>query len=1193
MAIFDSHTVRYLTYYIVLGGGLNGGPGGGLGDAAQVAALNALYPSGYQFAPFNPVGPGGAAVAFNGSWSGTTDAPIAPFVNYVWSPEWTSTNNYPQDVATFTRHSGGAWGIGGTTVTYYWVGRFVFKGPAVPVTAPPPAIANVPKRRWLEGFEVGTIGSWGEIGLGGGVTQGISRDASRHVGGMGLAMRGSIVSPAPESANAKFNPGFQPLTSWERMYLRCRQVDLSQDVAFWEVYGTAGGNVGLQARVVASGTPGHWQIAIYRKQAGIYGFKQTIGDFVIWDGSSFATDGFYRIDWLIKYSTGGSGGQLRGFSNGVLFGTVNFTTVEGGLGFEPAFHRGSGLGNAIGNANNMYLDIDDWLGADVPVIGAVETLTSPDWMHGTKIALLRPTTFGSAHDAAAWPGDVTILVQNGLSAGTTAATNVPIQSSTSGGVLEVNTDDALVIDGDGALGCAAVMIGMYSSSVGGTDGALTIPGQTVVPATIDQQVATSPNEALATVDGTTGFTDRTPLKLRFTKAADANLVKVFGLLAQVELTVARRLEDQRPADLPPVPPAFPAFKGQHNAPYPRSPWAADSLSPPNSPYMVFSGTYAGNNTAQDLTFASPVHWVLIRPLTGNTGGVRWHSAMLGPHLLGAQNMRTDFSDVNQDSTFLPGGGPDVQQWRYRIRLLGGQSQFNQTGVTYHYIAISDPGGRFLMNFAASYKSTEASFVNRLLNATFTPELVFVTPDQWAGTSVGPWLMKGPQNAAADVSHFDPAAKIASALTLAAGALTSQANLHAIGGLYAMAYSCFRRHDGNNAAGEPGVMAILSWTGDGSGSRTIGIAPASGKRPIFAICTGDDALGGYYRDAAHTTNTSSRYDGTSVTTGITGGGIDSISVGALLNVNAVNYNMFVLFGDATPGNGGFGNDGIYAPVEPDAPADGPWGPVPDPAIFNPVAPVVPLVGEPDLDQLTVLSNTATMINGLLGGSPCETYTRKIANLALSRIGISSVINDLVADQTQPAVIARRHILECINATLRGFDWPFATAYETLVVVGGTSDVPVNADWQYSYRAPNKLIKARRLVPRSGAKRGYDERPIEFRITSDTLGTLIYTDEPTTTDTPLVLEFTTRISCPALFGDPMFREAVSWRLAADFAASLARDEKKQKDCLQVWAAMLKSAEVPASNESQQAPEGNASWINARDGGSFDVDDWLRRH
>jgi hypothetical protein len=40
-------------------------------------------------------------------------------------------------------------------------------------------------------------------------------------------------------------------------------------------------------------------------------------------------------------------------------------------------------------------------------------------------------------------------------------------------------------------------------------------------------------------------------------------------------------------------------------------------------------------------------------------------------------------------------------------------------------------------------------------------------------------------------------------------------------------------------------------------------------------------------------------------------------------------------------------------------------------------------------------------------------------------------------------------------LRDYPWPFATRYVTPALVGGTSQVPVNADWQYSYRLPADL------------------------------------------------------------------------------------------------------------------------------------------
>lgn len=1169
MAIFDSHSVRYLTYYIVLD------------DVARVIELQGQFPDGYQFAPYDPALPGGAAIAFNGSWSGTTDAPIAPFTNYVWSPEWTAENAYPQDVATFERHSGGIWGIGGDTVRYYWVGRFVPSATATPTVdgVAPPITASIPKRRWVEGFELGAIGPY-ESGFAGANGMNPSRDASRHVGGLGLAIRGAVISPAVELTLAKYAVGYTSNTSWERMYLRCRQVDLTQDVAFWETFAVESGNVGVQLRIVA-GTTG-WQLAVYKKQAGFYTFKQTIGTFDVWDGSDLSWSGFYKIDLLIKYSAAGSGGSLRVYTNGVLTATINFSTVELGLGSDGYHHRGSGFGNAQAVANTMHLDVDDWMNAQIPMNGAAELLTSPDWLAGTKIALLRPTAYGAAHDAVAWTGDFRRLMQNQLNTSTPAATVI---TSTSGAIMEVATDSDLVVDGDGALGCAALQVSISSTSVGATDGALrptTLPANTgVSPATIDQSVAIAANEVLATVDGTINtFPDWGAIKLKFTKAADVNAVTVSLLMAQVELSGAWREEDYRLAEMGATPPAFPRWKGQHNAPYPRSPWAKDSLSGPESPYIVFSGTYVGNNTAQDLQFKSPIHFFVTRPATGDTGGHWWFSTMHAGHKDSEQSIRAEVVNVDQDDTFLPTSDPDTQQHRYRLRITGTHAQINATGVTYHYIAVSDPGGRFLLNCDANCKSTEVAVPYNLVNPDFLAEWIFIRGETWGGTSAGRPLIKGPGNTAEGVSSYTAAAALATALGVAAGVLTLKANLLAISALWGQRYSLWRRSDGNDDPGEPGVMAITSWTGDGTASRTIALAPASGKRPIFAIATGDQSVGGYMRDAMHTTNTSSRYDGTSVTTGITGGGIDSVSVGALLNVNGTAYSMLVLFGDATAGNGGFGGDGTFAPVQADAPADGPWDAVPDPAIFEPEPETsAPLIDEPDLDEATDLTDITTDVGGLVGGNPCEVYTRHAVNMALSRIGVSTRIENVATDDSEEAVLARSHILEDVNTTLRAFDWPFAKRYADLVLVDGSDDDPVNADWTFSYRAPNAMMKARRIVNQDGSQRGFDPNPPKFETSSDDDGLLIYTNEEATDDDPLVLEYTVRVLCPAFYGDALFRDALAWKFAESLAPVLAKDTKKQDYCRARFENAIARAKVPAAQEQQQAKGGDADWIRDR--------------
>jgi hypothetical protein len=149
----------------------------------------------------------------------------------------------------------------------------------------------------------------------------------------------------------------------------------------------------------------------------------------------------------------------------------------------------------------------------------------------------------------------------------------------------------------------------------------------------------------------------------------------------------------------------------------------------------------------------------------------------------------------------------------------------------------------------------------------------------------------------------------------------------------------------------------------------------------------------------------------------------------------------------------------------------------------------------------------------------------------------------------------------------------------VLVGGTATVPVNGDWQYSYRAPTSMVKARRIVPQSGTGRKFDPDPIPFRVGSDATGPLIYTNAAIATNVPVELEYTTRVTCPASQGDALFRNALCWRHAASLAMPLARDAKKQEFCLAMYHKALIDAEAPSANESEGEPDGDASWIRGR--------------
>ena len=178
-------------------------------------------------------------------------------------------------------------------------------------------------------------------------------------------------------------------------------------------------------------------------------------------------------------------------------------------------------------------------------------------------------------------------------------------------------------------------------------------------------------------------------------------------------------------------------------------------------------------------------------------------------------------------------------------------------------------------------------------------------------------------------------------------------------------------------------------------------------------------------------------------------------------------------------------------------------------------------------------------------------QEITNLALHKIGVSQGV-DALDDATREAYTAGQHYDHLLRLTLREFNWPFATAYETLTLVGGTvwdddwadyvqtwtsantyqvgdvvqySDVlyyciaastnhtPPNAtywavstdsdteppetvaggDWAYAYREPDDCLRQRRLVPEETARK-FNRNPIPFKKGRDRNGILVWTDRP---------------------------------------------------------------------------------------------------
>lgn len=1210
-----AHKQETLTFYIVLS------------DPALVIQYQTQYPHGVIRGPLP------AATEFGAPFKDYVDAKTA--APYTWTP-WRATG-FPIDRAVFTRHSGGWWIFGGTTTTYTWVGQFKLASPASQDTLNGAAVVagNISQRRWAIGFEDSQGAESGSAQAG---ARHNIRDASRHVGQMGLGLRGSSQAEYQVSTTS-LRGGAAPTGTWERYYVRPRRVDPLVSVPIYrsrdtgesggglEFYYTPAGDLALtndngsSGAILALGTLPldalEWsRIDIIQQfntgsaerigADGTVGLAGTMGapgiGIGVTDGVStiFITAGFglnatpaprvitshsdNQVLWaegITAYDTdqalnthqgshsyqldGLAGGAMEVWKNGALIVSAAVPTANRGLGRSGGTHATSELGNGRSTANTAEIDIDDWMCADIPA-----DRLGRDWLNGSKMTLVRPVGLGTAH--ANWVGDYNIAAQNALY---TSATRATLTSSTGSAVMALKTDAEIAVNADsGGLGAVALTVWMESTrGVGSGTLGYTLAGAAAVMAAVVQTVAAGVNAILYSPSAAAPFL-LTPLELRHVKGAAADAATVSQLMATVENIGMFGPEDVRESELNGADmPAFPPDPGQHNAPYPNSQWVRAAQAP-ISPVAIYGGLYAGNGIGNRPTFPAPVHWVFARPLTGGAGGWRWWSTMQATHRAGRQSAESLLMVRSTENTaFTPAGtGDDTQQQSYWLELAGADADNNQIGVTYQYIAVTDPGQRFMLNGQVSHHTNVASITNALINAGFTPQAAFLIAEDQGSSAAVRLGFKSEGHAAASYTKVSGATVIDS-ITFGLGSIVTQTALHEAGSNISLAFNLWRRADGNADPGQANVAAYGSYIGDGAASRSIAYDPASTQRPLFAEVVPANAEA-IFRDPSHTGTTSTTHSGAAnASTGITAGAINGMTVGSALNSNGIVYHYFVLLGSATAGNNGWSINGTFVPVEAASPLDG---------VFDEAVPSAEEVAAGVIAPDDITTDIA---------AACVAFSTQLCNLALSHLGISKQLVNLGTDVSAEASQCRLHYGGAVAQALRVYPWSFATRYASLALVAGTSAVPVNNDWQYAYRAPVNMKMARRIAV-VGSGRKFDAAPITFRKGTDATGDLIYSnmqnDQRVDVDgsiiasgvgVPLQLEYTIRLDCPALVGDDLFRDMVSYSLAVKIGTSLSRDEAQVKFCAGMFDYCLREARATDANEQQTEKPGEASWIDAR--------------
>ncbi|WP_442108177.1 hypothetical protein [Pseudomonas sp. NUPR-001] len=203
---------------------------------------------------------------------------------------------------------------------------------------------------------------------------------------------------------------------------------------------------------------------------------------------------------------------------------------------------------------------------------------------------------------------------------------------------------------------------------------------------------------------------------------------------------------------------------------------------------------------------------------------------------------------------------------------------------------------------------------------------------------------------------------------------------------------------------------------------------------------------------------------------------------------------------------------------------------------------------------------------------------VCNMALFRIGNSIRIDDLEENSTA-ARICKQFYESCRDFVLRAdCDWGFVTAFAQLAEV---ADNP-NPEYPYAYAVPNDCMRVRRIVnpvfPQGVWPAGMDcQIPkiprIPFRIINGASQRLISTNA-----SPATLEYTLKVESPEMF-DPIFVSALSWYLASQIAAPLAKDAGIASACAAEYKAEVLTAAAAALNEGVTQYQRESIFITGR--------------
>lgn len=918
---------------------------------AYAAAIATLGPTGMFWGPPTDARSGWSApivgVDFSGGPEPTPDIRIDSVVDYApgigtsitgYFDPWQMATVFPGGLNALISQRGffnvtfpqgffnpGNYGPASNAVTlqFVWVGFILLRAAT---TTPAAVQKKMGPRRFVEGFELATMGD--------SPTQGdrtrVARCASRSVDGFGYAIRKAAGLSGPQHFQNPTNADPFPNASSERFYIRLLTLPVGGEDQIWFASGRIQASTGANLTVDSAG-----RLKAYNQS--LAGFPGNL----IGQTAALTLNTWYRVDILTVFSWHSVSGSAATPGFFLWLNGASAVSQQGGIGGTEGLntvqaHRLSQLGNQQGTSFGLECDIDDWVGADPVVTLAAPVLTNIggfngyaydfqvsgishgfDLTSGSHVICTHPTKVGPSN--AGWTGDWREAINNPTN---NVDANSALSSSVPAATLDLQTDY-----NDQQFGCPIVGAAVFTP-VGITTSQLGVVSPTF--GTALTSVSTNAGTAARAVKTTAGTlfagniltpmgtaAGTTPqglpttpipalqsLRVQFVKSNDATNVTISGLLAVAEIVGLFGPEDNSSVtqQLSPI--------GYHNAPYPTR-TGQNSVSRPATGVTINAGIYTGNNIGQDVLAGLAPHWWFVRPLSGASDGVFWFSTLMAAHGYLNQLWRPNRMVQATLDTIIAQAPV--------MRVDGPGAQANATAVSYQWVAVSDPGMRFMLNGVFAHISTDAGPTNNpLVDSGFTPEAAFLFLESSANSATGDFF-KGVGHPANQASPLDGATNN-NVAGFAAGIISSLAAIH---GVPQTAFSAWRRNDG---LGVTTFFDLVTYQGNGSGANRSIACNLGGNSPLFAILVPHNGTS-YFRDPSHTgLNSTNMSSGGLITTAIVGGDINTVIVNTTGNANGITYDLFVLAGNPNPGNWGTNPPQAVTPVPPaQPPGNGPYSP----------------------------------------------------------------------------------------------------------------------------------------------------------------------------------------------------------------------------------------------------------------------------